>query len=92
MAALDSNIQASGGDYTTIAAWHSAVPTSPSGQQRGLLAAEAFVHTVDTNLNGKTPTAGSEVILTTQTDASWLDVSPFVGHTRSFYKSYRSSV
>jgi hypothetical protein len=51
--------------------------------QRGLLAAEAFAHSSDTVLNGKTPTAGSEVILTTQASASWLDVSPFVGFWQS---------
>lgn len=82
MAATDSDIQASGGDYTTIAAWHSAVPTNPSGQQRGLLAAEEFVHTADEILNGKTPTSGNEVILTTQADAAFNDVAPidFTGY------------
>ncbi len=81
MAATDSTIQASGGDYTTIAAWHSAVPSSPSGLQRGLLAAEEFAVTSDTNLNGKNPSSTANgIVLTTQSGASFLDAVPFVGY------------
>jgi len=79
MAAVDSDIQASGGDYTTTQAWHSAVPSTPSGKQRGLLAAEEFVITASQSFNGKAASSGSEVQLICQAGASWTDIDPFVG-------------